>query len=878
MAQRRFGPTHGAGVSVTEREAEKTIQPGALGVTGYYGAFEKGAVGELIPLLGKKSVKRRIGGRIPESLAPDATEDFFELGQGAGNVWAVRVTDGTEVQSELEVFTRSGLLGPIGALSSPIQLGTLKAKNGGRWGGKFRVQPGSVDTIATDILATTIDTAIAMLEDEYVGGTVTLRGVTSKTFEIVSNDVAGIVTVSSDSDMSNDLAVGGDPTNKGFLLELANNEKALSVIFKDGEEKSDTEFGVDVFVDGALVNRFPNLATDPNSSRYWVDIINDDGANFEIEAVDVFAGAHTSATRPSNHRSAISSLLATTLDAQIISQTVVNTGSLAILAIGINFTSGVIRDTLTLTMIDATTFNIVSLKQGSLGAGVIATPVVAANDSTIGFNLFVVAGTPSGGEVVIIEVMPFEADSLIGGFLIPDEDNPLVKFPIIDNDHNSISIRTGNDLTTVANAGSVTEAQRIGDVSPDELDATSDNGSGFSPTTNNDETYTVEITLGGIYGTFTAKVTRDSDSIEVLAAQTFVSGVFVELIVTGVLGEGIEIKFTDAGASSMTVGDKWVITGVLPSRFLVEAAIEFSGGYDGLVNLADPNFLALMGTTDSPFHKLVGLNQGLVKLSSPGVTSTAVQKAGLELASALNYQWRVTIPSNIVDEIGAHQHINQTIGRSDYGVVSFPSFASVVDPQSPDGRLKLVDLVGAIQGREALVAKNFNGFHKAAAGTDVTLPNVIKLPTGDTVLNEEFLNPTGINVIKFKSGTAIIWGDRTISIDPSWKFKHQREQMSHYENILRESFDFIVFAINDPIEQPRLLVSMQSFFLPEFIKRALRGKNFSEAAKFKIDDENNTDATRNEGDLNMDITLQLADTVERFNITIGKAGIFDSVS
>ena len=139
MAQRRFGPTLGAGVSLTDREAQKTITPGALGVTGCYGAFEKGPVGELIAMPSKKSALRQVGSFIDDSLAPDALLDFWDLGQGAGFAWAVRVTDGTEVKSELEVFTRSGLSGPIGALRSPIQLGTLKAKNGGRWAGKSRV-------------------------------------------------------------------------------------------------------------------------------------------------------------------------------------------------------------------------------------------------------------------------------------------------------------------------------------------------------------------------------------------------------------------------------------------------------------------------------------------------------------------------------------------------------------------------------------------------------------------------------------------------------------------------------------------------------------------------------------------------------------------
>jgi phage tail sheath protein FI len=101
--------------------------------------------------------------------------------------------------------------------------------------------------------------------------------------------------------------------------------------------------------------------------------------------------------------------------------------------------------------------------------------------------------------------------------------------------------------------------------------------------------------------------------------------------------------------------------------------------------------------------------------------------------------------------------------------------------------------------------------------------------------------------------------------------------MCYYENVLRESFDWIVFAINDPIEEKRVLTSLKAFFLPEWTKRALRGKSFEDAASMKVDAENNTDLTRSSGDMYGDIRLRLADTVERFIIRIGKQGVFESV-
>ena len=58
----------------------------------------------------------------------------------------------------------------------------------------------------------------------------------------------------------------------------------------------------------------------------------------------------------------------------------------------------------------------------------------------------------------------------------------------------------------------------------------------------------------------------------------------------------------------------------------------------------------------------------------------------------------------------------------------------------------------------------------------------------------------------------------------------------------------------------------------------MRGDRFEDAVQIKVDDENNTNLTRDAGELHAEITLRLADTVERFVISIGKAGIFESVA
>jgi len=124
---RRFGPTRGAGVAVIEQEGDQPISAGALGFAAHGGVYERGQTGELTLALDKTSFSKQLGGRTPDSLAPDAALDYYSLANGAGGLLIVRVTDGNEVASNVPVYTRS---------IPRVRLGTLQAKNGGRWGGK----------------------------------------------------------------------------------------------------------------------------------------------------------------------------------------------------------------------------------------------------------------------------------------------------------------------------------------------------------------------------------------------------------------------------------------------------------------------------------------------------------------------------------------------------------------------------------------------------------------------------------------------------------------------------------------------------------------------------------------------------------------------
>lgn len=805
MAVKRFGPTLAPGVAIIEQEAEKLIEPAPLGVTLYIGPLERGEIGELISTTSKSDMLAKVGGLISESDLPDCAQDFWDNSRGAGELHLVRVasTDGADLRTaEIDLYSRE-MTDPTDnfAGGKARAVVRVKAKNGGRWGSRKRTVWGEVAVIGTDITATTLDTANTMKQDEWKDGYVVLDGgIAGREYRIIGNTAAGVITVSSDANMSADLAAGTDPTDPGYTLRLDTRVDAkllkrnVQVQVGDGDQKPDSQFSLDVYVNESLVKRYPDLSMDPTDKDYFVGIINDDTSNYFIEVADLLSPADPAPAdrRPANDSGIVSGITPTTMTSKIFQARRTAGTANPSFALGATTDAHKYRDILEFEVTADGATATLTMKSMRVGGGTKChADVTASNTNTTPFAftsptsphappITITCGTTvfTVGDKFQVDYFPYETDELKGGWLVPDHVNsPTTLFKITSNDHKTITVQTG-DL----------------------------------------------ITDGG-----------------------------------------------GAGGDRFMVFFKQELGG--PDRVGAVA----TNGYDALATLADSDYTdTALNISTSPALSLKGQNKGLVKVATPDRTSTTVAKQGLQFAEALNWQYRVEIPDNITDENSAITHINSTIGRNDHGVTIFPSFAHVNDPEK-DGQLKLIPVTGMVHGREALVAKNYDGYHKAAAGEDVVLSRIAKLPFQKT-LNEELLNPKGVNIIKKKRGNFIIWGDRTIAVDAAWKWKHQRELMSHYEKRLEENFDFVIFALNDPRTQRILISSLQSMFLPEFQKGAVRGTKFEEAVQIKIDDENNTAATRAAGDLFADLTLQLADTVERFVIRVGKAGIFDDTS
>ena len=903
---RRFGPTLGAGTVIIEKDPGKPIQPAPTGTTLYVGQVEKGMTDELNDCPTLRDYLRKCGTFYEGSEVPESAFDFYNYSGGSGRLYVVRVTDGNEVESFDKSFSRHTGVGASFVnrdSANTVRTGLLSitAKNGGRWAGAQRVYHG--DYVAgTDLGETTLDTNTTMLEDEWVGATLTLDGVTTKTYTVISNDTAGVLTVASDSTMATDLAAD-DPTTLTYTVwldteerevtatgQIAGDRKSLALLWKDGEEDPDAYFGLDIYSDQTLVRSYPNLSLDSTNKWYIGTIIGEDPDNDYVDVTVDHTGSISAANRPASWYGEYRGFSGTTLTSKVwqvasITSTNDEPGFVSYMTIP----TKCVRQRLTLTFSSASAFAVTT----SSGYALEAEGAITSMNGTVGTEFpgndyipaFMVRDGEDAfvsGDTIVIDVDPYPVDLATGdgrleGYVYVDAGGSAIRVQIESNTPDTITFKNNPDTAP-------TPSQSIEDDAATTVLSASDITFPFTAAVTmqliSDEIGEESISIGSAtYATIAELIT----ALNGAATKAFFIASGDKVAISGALyttvaantntGEDSFIHIVSASTEqNITAGT--TVTGSTGDEFRVQAPRELMGGHDG-ADPADSDYLAVFNTATSLINRLVGRNVGLVKVACPGVTTATIQQAGLAYAEFRNYQYRVEIPSATTTEASAVNYINSTIGRNDYGVVSWPSYGYVVNPKGSG--LVLQSLTGAIHGREAAVANNFGGYHKAAAGVSVTLPHMVKSPLGEIVIEEEVTNPQGVNVVKKLKGNFVVWGDRTISLDPGWKWKHQREYLSHIEHILLEAFDWLVFAINDRATQSTLITVFQSFFLPEWQKRALRGATFEEAVGIKIDDENNTNLTRANGDLNAEISLRLADTVERFIITIGKLGIFDQI-
>ena len=146
------------------------------------------------------------------------------------------------------------------------------------------------------------------------------------------------------------------------------------------------------------------------------------------------------------------------------------------------------------------------------------------------------------------------------------------------------------------------------------------------------------------------------------------------------------------------------------------------------------------------------------------------------------------------------------------------------------------------------------GVHKAPANEVVR--GAIGLGFDTTKSEQDSLNPVGVNCIRAFPGRGIrVWGARTLSSDPSWRYINVRRLFNFVEESIQLGTQWVVFEPNDLDLWQRVKRTINAFLTRVWRDGALFGATPEEAFFVKCDAENNPPETRDAGQLIVEIGI-----------------------
>lgn len=186
---------------------------------------------------------------------------------------------------------------------------------------------------------------------------------------------------------------------------------------------------------------------------------------------------------------------------------------------------------------------------------------------------------------------------------------------------------------------------------------------------------------------------------------------------------------------------------------------------------------------------------------------------------------------------------------SKYAALYYP-WIEVIDK---DGKPFYLPPSGHVAGIYARVDSE-RGVHKAPANE--VIRGALGLEMQITRGEQDILNPMGVNCVRKFPGRGIrIWGARTISSDPAWRYVNVRRLFNYVEESIREGTQWVVFEPNDQYLWGRVTRDITAFLRTVWRSGALFGTTPEQAFYVKCDAELNPSEIRDLGQLIIEIGM-----------------------
>jgi uncharacterized protein len=271
-------------------------------------------------------------------------------------------------------------------------------------------------------------------------------------------------------------------------------------------------------------------------------------------------------------------------------------------------------------------------------------------------------------------------------------------------------------------------------------------------------------------------------------------------------------------------------TALFPQAGDVTRTITLSGGNDGAAPQLDAYRQALAALAAQDDISIVAA-PGYSALGND-TTVRGVQGALISHAEQ-RFAYRIAVldsrPGNGVTEVGAERNLID----SKYAAIYFPwVIVANPDPNAAEVELSLPPS-GFVCG---IYARNDIERGVAKTPANEVVRGALRFESQVNFAQQEVLNPRGVNCLRYLSGRGLrVWGGRTISSDPEWKYVNVRRYFNYLEHSIDNGTQWAVFENNGERLWANVRDTVASFLYNEWSNGALLGSTPKEAFFVRCD-------------------------------------------